>query len=291
MLAASRGVDVPTDLHLKVGEGVSGRVAQSGDPVRGRVGKAPGELCPAAGEPADTSLIAVPLTSSGTVIGVLDLYGSPSPDGFDDNDLATIRTFASQATVAIDNVLLHEEAQRLSDHRRPDRAVELPLLHDDDRQGDRARRPVRPAVGAADARPRPVQGGQRHLTATSAATPSSSSSPGGSAARSATSTPSRGTAVRSSSWCCPRPTRPVRRRPPNASATRCAASLSVTPARSRGARHGVHRARRSSRRTARQPDSVLLAAPTRRSTRPRTSGRDTWRMTVVAGAAGGAAPH
>jgi two-component system cell cycle response regulator len=56
----------------------------------------------------------VPLKSSGTVIGVLDLYGSTASGGFDENDLATIRTFASQATVAVDNVLLHEEAQRLS---------------------------------------------------------------------------------------------------------------------------------------------------------------------------------
>jgi diguanylate cyclase (GGDEF)-like protein len=45
---------------------------------------------------------------------VLDLFGSALPGGFDDSDLATIRTFAAQATVAVDNVLLHEEAQRLS---------------------------------------------------------------------------------------------------------------------------------------------------------------------------------
>ena len=114
VVAASRGIDVPVDLRLRVGEGVSGGVALSGDPVRGQVGSGPGELRAAPGEPQDTSLIAVPLKSSGTVIGVLDLYGSPLPDGFDDNDLATIRTFASQATVAVDNVLLHEEAQRLS---------------------------------------------------------------------------------------------------------------------------------------------------------------------------------
>jgi diguanylate cyclase (GGDEF)-like protein len=45
---------------------------------------------------------------------VLDLFGSALPGGFDDSDLATMRTFAAQATVAVDNVLLHEEAQRLS---------------------------------------------------------------------------------------------------------------------------------------------------------------------------------
>ncbi len=114
VLAASRGVDVPIDLRVKVGDGVSGGVALSGDPLRGFVGDEPGQLRAGPGEPGGMSLIAVPLKSSGTVIGVLDLYGSPIPGGFDDNDLATIRTFASQATVAVDNVLLHQEAQRLS---------------------------------------------------------------------------------------------------------------------------------------------------------------------------------
>ena len=99
---------------MAVGDGVSGAVALGGEPVRGRVGHGPGELWPAVGEPTGTSCIAVPLKSSGTVIGVLDLYGSALPTGFDDSDVATIRTFAAQATVAVDNVLLHEEAQRLS---------------------------------------------------------------------------------------------------------------------------------------------------------------------------------
>ncbi len=114
VLAVSAGLDVPVDLRLTVGEGVSGQVALSGDPVRGRIGDGPGELRPAPGEPGNHSFIAVPLKSSGTVIGVLDLYDSSLPEGFEDNDLATIRTFASQASVAVDNVLLHEEAQRLS---------------------------------------------------------------------------------------------------------------------------------------------------------------------------------
>jgi diguanylate cyclase (GGDEF)-like protein len=114
VLSAADGLEVPLDLRVALGDGVSGGVALRGEPVRGRVGHGPGELWPAVGEPTGTSCIAVPLKSSGTVIGVLDLYGSALPGGFDDNDVATIRTFAAQATVAVDNVLLHEEAQRLS---------------------------------------------------------------------------------------------------------------------------------------------------------------------------------
>jgi diguanylate cyclase (GGDEF)-like protein len=114
VMSASQGVDVPLDLRVRLGEGIAGKVAQEGEPLRGRIGHGPGELWPALGEPVATSCIAVPLKSSGTVIGVLNLYGSALPTGFDDNDVATMRTFAAQATVAVDNVLLHEEAQRLS---------------------------------------------------------------------------------------------------------------------------------------------------------------------------------
>jgi diguanylate cyclase (GGDEF)-like protein len=105
VMAGSKGLDVPLDLRVKVGEGISGRVAHTGDAVKGIVEEG------SDGEPGGAHVIAVPLKSSGTVIGVLDLFGTAA---FDDIDLATIRTFASQATVAVDNVLLHEEAQRLS---------------------------------------------------------------------------------------------------------------------------------------------------------------------------------
>ena len=113
-VSATRGVNVPLDLQLKLGDGISGRVARSGTPVRGRIGTGKGQLRPGPGEPTDMTVIAVPLKSSGSVIGVLNLFGSPRPDGFDDTDLGTIQTFASQASVAIDNVLLHEETQLLA---------------------------------------------------------------------------------------------------------------------------------------------------------------------------------
>jgi diguanylate cyclase (GGDEF)-like protein len=46
--------------------------------------------------------------------GVLALYDRHGRDEFDEADLDTLRTFAGQAAVAVDNVRVHEEAQRLS---------------------------------------------------------------------------------------------------------------------------------------------------------------------------------
>ncbi|MCW2615392.1 MAG: diguanylate cyclase with sensor [Frankiales bacterium] len=109
---AERGVDGA--LRLPLGAGVVGTVARTGEAVAGRIGTGPGELRPSAGEPTGRTLVAVPLTSSTTVIGVLLLLDRADGGDFDDRDLATLRTFTSQATVAVDNVLLHEEARRLS---------------------------------------------------------------------------------------------------------------------------------------------------------------------------------
>ncbi len=51
--------------------------------------------------------------SSGA-LGVLALYDRLGADEFDDDDLVTLRTFAAHAAVAVENVRVHEEAQRLS---------------------------------------------------------------------------------------------------------------------------------------------------------------------------------
>jgi diguanylate cyclase (GGDEF)-like protein len=61
---------------------------------------------PGAGEPAPGVRPAV--------LGVLALYDRLGADEFDDTDLLTLRTFAGQAGVAVHNVRMHEEAQRLS---------------------------------------------------------------------------------------------------------------------------------------------------------------------------------
>ena len=100
--------------RVKVGDGVAGAVGRNGEALHGTVGDKPGELRLAAGEPRARAIIAVPLKAHGRTLGVLNLYDKVGASQFDDNDVATIRSFANQATVAIDNVLLHQESQRLS---------------------------------------------------------------------------------------------------------------------------------------------------------------------------------
>ncbi|GAB2610251.1 hypothetical protein Aab01nite_24440 [Paractinoplanes abujensis] len=115
--------DVPdTELikrRLPVGQGVLGSVAATGEPRRG-------QGSPVSAEPPCLTYVAVPICAPAVAeepgdplpqpatLGVLALYDRVGGDAFDDADLHTLRTFAGQAGVAVHNVRMHEEAQRLS---------------------------------------------------------------------------------------------------------------------------------------------------------------------------------
>ncbi len=105
---------MPARLRVPADVGITGAVARTRRPVRGRAGPGRGELQPGPGEPSGAPVVAVALPSSNTVIGVLLLWDRDRDEDFTEDDLATLGTFTSQATVAVDNVLLHEEARRLS---------------------------------------------------------------------------------------------------------------------------------------------------------------------------------
>jgi two-component system, cell cycle response regulator len=107
----AESVDAGTVVPL--GKGISGQVAVTGEAVCGRAGEGPG-LRRVPSEPDAASVIAVPLKQSGRIVGVLNLYDKEGAREFTPHDLDTILAFSTQAGVAIDNVLLHQEAQRLS---------------------------------------------------------------------------------------------------------------------------------------------------------------------------------
>ncbi|WP_084556109.1 diguanylate cyclase [Couchioplanes caeruleus] len=123
--------DVPDDelasLRVPRGRGILGAVAAGGEPRRGFCGLGGGVV----DEPACRTYVAVPICAPATVgdplvpgewdtvghpatLGVLALYDRLGTDEFDDADLLMLRTFAGQAGVAVHNVRMHEEAQRLS---------------------------------------------------------------------------------------------------------------------------------------------------------------------------------
>ncbi|MEV8507445.1 diguanylate cyclase [Actinoplanes sp. NPDC051475] len=115
-----------SSLRIPVGHGILGAVAAAGEPRRGFCGLGGG-----LDEPACRTYVAVPICAPATVgdplvpderdpagqpatLGVLALYDRLGADEFDDADLLMLRTFAGQAGVAVHNVRVHEEAQRLS---------------------------------------------------------------------------------------------------------------------------------------------------------------------------------
>jgi diguanylate cyclase (GGDEF)-like protein len=109
-LEVARGYEAPEGAMLDVGSGVAGRAA-AGKPI---LANRPGLVPQPVVEPPFDTAVAVPLVRWDRTLGVLALYGRSVPEPFQARDLDTLAAFAAQASVAIENVMLHEEAERLS---------------------------------------------------------------------------------------------------------------------------------------------------------------------------------
>ena len=109
-LEVAQGYTPPQKALLAVGKGVAGRAAQGAEVL------VPGARVEPVGpvEPPAGTAVAVPLMRGDRVMGVIALYGRPTLEPFTAEDVHTLGSFASQASVAIENVLLHQETQQLS---------------------------------------------------------------------------------------------------------------------------------------------------------------------------------
>lgn len=106
----ARNLDLES-FALEIGQGVAGRVAATGTPV-----VIPGSADPPAPDPREPdfpSQLSVPLVSHERVLAVLNFYDKQGGD-FAETDLRTIMSLSDQAGVAIENVLLHQEAERMA---------------------------------------------------------------------------------------------------------------------------------------------------------------------------------
>src|SRR5688572_13847896 len=127
---AVRGYDIDelTGLHLKMGEGLLGHVATTGEPITSPdVGKNP--LYINAREATRSEMVA-PIISNTEVIGAFDLE-SDELNAYSEDDLQVLMLLASQVAIIIEKVMLHEqliEKKRLEGQLEVARQVQLELL-------------------------------------------------------------------------------------------------------------------------------------------------------------------
>jgi len=114
-------------VRIAPGEGISGKVAQSGEPMILRDAK-PGQAV----DPATRdmrSVISVPLTAGEAVTGVIQV-GVPEPDRFTEDDILLLRLAADRVALAIDHVRVYEREHRIAETLQrsllPERLPTLP---------------------------------------------------------------------------------------------------------------------------------------------------------------------
>lgn len=135
---AVRGYDIDelTNLHLKLGEGLIGKVALTAEPITSPdVRKDPIYINARA---QTRSEMVAPIISNTEVIGVFDLE-SDELDAYSEDDLEVLMLLASQVAIIIEKVMLHEqliEKKRLEGQLEVARQVQLQLLPAKDPQLD-----------------------------------------------------------------------------------------------------------------------------------------------------------
>jgi sigma-B regulation protein RsbU (phosphoserine phosphatase) len=131
-----RGYDIDdlVDLRLKMGEGIIGHVAVTGEPVISPDVRTDPRYVNAREE--TRSEMVAPIISNDEVIGVFDLE-SDRLNSYEEDDLQVLLLLASQVAIIIEKVMLHEqliEKKRLEGQLEVARQVQLELLPANDPQ-------------------------------------------------------------------------------------------------------------------------------------------------------------
>ncbi len=99
----------PSDLHVSIGEGMTGYAAATGETqISGNVGTDPYYF--RKWEERTNSELSVPIRSGSEIIGVLDMQ-SDKFDAFDQLDVSAMETLSTQIAIAIENAHLFEEVE------------------------------------------------------------------------------------------------------------------------------------------------------------------------------------
>jgi two-component system, cell cycle response regulator len=106
----SRGIESPS-IRLRAGQGMAGAAVATRSSLRCPT---PGGPTPHPAEPSVETALAVPLTRGDRTIGAIALYGREHGRSFSEEDLDSLHAFAKETGVAVENVMQHERAERLS---------------------------------------------------------------------------------------------------------------------------------------------------------------------------------
>ncbi|HZW37632.1 MAG TPA: sensor domain-containing diguanylate cyclase, partial [Candidatus Deferrimicrobiaceae bacterium] len=112
---AGMASDLAGNLRIAPGEGVAGRVFETGDPVYLPDTRSSSDLpYSGSGKMDIRSFVCVPLLSKGKAIGVLNVHHS-SPNAFDAESIATMRVLATYLASAIENADLFRFVKTLAE--------------------------------------------------------------------------------------------------------------------------------------------------------------------------------
>ncbi|MBC7252931.1 MAG: SpoIIE family protein phosphatase [Actinobacteria bacterium] len=110
VVKAARGLDGGRDFRVPLGQGISGWVAENGEPLILQDAVADPRF--QGTDPSVKSALAVPLRTGERIIGVLNVSNCTRTRRFDRRDLEHLLSFADMAAVAIENARLYRELKR-----------------------------------------------------------------------------------------------------------------------------------------------------------------------------------
>ncbi len=119
--------DTIREIDGLIGDIIASRVSRDRTPLDAADASRDPLLSGAAGVPA-VPVLAAPLISRDQVIGVITLYGRENGP-FSDSDRRFLATLASSGATAVENAVMYEHMERLSDEAR-NRAQEFSILYD-----------------------------------------------------------------------------------------------------------------------------------------------------------------
>ncbi len=116
-IVVGEGAEQLKGCHLKVGEGIAGWVAGTGEPLLVEDVRKDPRFCDRFDDIScfkTESVICVPLQNRGKVLGVIELINRIEQDLFTDTDMRSLSQIADYAAIAISNAHLYKKAKWLA---------------------------------------------------------------------------------------------------------------------------------------------------------------------------------